>query len=188
MRKSHKNQQTQPTSPTEDIGLQDATSVFSKIYKDYYNSTFDAAYMFCKSKMLSEEIVQEVFVKLWINRENIDEIKNMKSYLFMLTRNLSIDYLRKQKLEKEVFKEYSFVIAKDLYVEESMTREVQRVMLDAVEQLHPQQKRVYQLKKFYGWRRDRIAKQLKISENTVKATMQKALYSVKKYVKERVEI
>jgi RNA polymerase sigma-70 factor (ECF subfamily) len=110
----------------------------------------------------------------------------MDNYLFMITKNLALDHLRRQKLEQAVFKDYSFLISKDLYVEESQAREMQRLLQEAVEQLHPQQKRVYQLKRHYGWKRDRIAKQLNISENTVKATMQKALYSVKKYVKERV--
>jgi RNA polymerase sigma-70 factor (ECF subfamily) len=174
------------TDACADARHTDAASAFTCIYRKHYQQTLDTAALYCKSKVVCEEIAQEVFIKLWMNKEAIRDIRDLQAYLFMLTRNLSVDYLRKQKLEQAVFKEYSFIIAKDMFVEESMAREVQRVMMEAVEQLHPQQKRVYQLKKLYGWRRDEIAKTLKISENTVKATMQKAICSVKKYVKERV--
>lgn len=169
-----------------DISRSD-NEIFTHIYNSYHRKVQDAAYHLCRCSITSEEITQEVFIKLWVKKEYINEIKDLDSWLFMMARNLSIDHLRKQKLEQSVFKEYSFLHAKDIYVEEYITKEMQSVVMEAVEQLHPQQKRVYQLKRHYGWKRDRIARQLNISENTVKATMQKALCSVKKYVKEKVD-
>jgi RNA polymerase sigma-70 factor (ECF subfamily) len=162
------------------------SDVFTDIYNNYHRKVHDAAYHICQCSHISEEITQEVFIKLWVKKEYIKEIKDLDAWLFMMTRNLSIDHVRRQKLEKNVLKEYFFIHSNDIYVEESTTREMQKIVMEAVEQLHPQQRRVYQLKRYYGWKREKIAKQLNISENTVRNHMQKALYSVKKYVKERV--
>jgi RNA polymerase sigma-70 factor (ECF subfamily) len=180
MREYNEHKETAVTPVTE-------TQVFTDIYNSYHRKVHDTAYHICRCSHASEEITQEVFIKLWVKKEYIQEIKDLDSWLFMMARNLSIDHLRRRKLEQMVFTEYSFIRAKDMHVEECVTKEMHSVMMEAVEQLHPQQKRVYKLKRFYGWKREKIAEQLNISENTVKATMQKALCSVKKYVKERVD-
>jgi RNA polymerase sigma factor (sigma-70 family) len=166
---------------------EDMTSLFTGIYNHYHRKVQDTAFHICRCTITSEEIAQEVFVKLWIKKELIHEIKDLDAWLFMMARNLSIDHLRKHKLEQLVFKDYALIHAKDICAEEYEAKEMQRVMMEAVEQLHPQQRRVYLLKRYYGWKRERIATQLSISENTVKATMQKALCSVKKYVKEKID-
>ena len=181
MRDHNKNNENQP-SPARDLAPE-----FTVVYNTYHHRVREAAYRFCRCKFASEEVTQEVFVKLWIKKDHLHEIKDLDSWLFMMARNLSIDHLRKQKLEQTFFKDYSFVRSREMYSDDYVSREMQKIITEAVEQLHPQQKRVYQLKRYYGWKREEIAKQLDISENTVKATMQKALSSVKKYVKERVE-
>jgi RNA polymerase sigma-70 factor (ECF subfamily) len=181
MRDSNEPKVIDPGLLAGDIREGDSASLFTNIYNNYHRRVQDTAYHICRCSITSEEITQ-----VCIKKEYLHQIKDIDAWLFMMARNLSIDFLRKQKFERTLFEEYSFVRAKDVYVEEFRVKEVQRVILEAVEQLHPQQKRVYQLKRFYGWKRDQIAKQLNISENTVKATMQKALHSVKKYVKERV--
>lgn len=174
-------------STTHPSCAEDIASIFTGIYSSYHRKVQDTAFHICRCVSTSEEITQEVFIKLWVKKENIHEIKDLDAWLFMMARNLSIDYVRKHKLEQAVFKDYAFLSIKEVCGDEYTTREMQRVMLEAVEQLHPQQKRVFQLRRFYGWKRDRIARQLNISENTVKATMQKALSSVKKYVMDRVD-
>ena len=164
---------------------QDVSHEFETVYNRFHRRVKEAAYRFCRCKFASEEVTQEVFIKLWIKKDRLHEIKDLDSWLFMMARNLSIDHLRKQKLEQNVFAEYAFIHANDNCFDDYSVKELYTVLNEAVEQLHPQQKRVYQLKRYYGWKREEIARQLNISENTVKATMQKALHSVKTYVKER---
>jgi RNA polymerase sigma-70 factor (ECF subfamily) len=175
------------TEKAEGLALTDAEA-FTTIYKTYYRQSLDTAYHICRCKLLCEEIVQEVFVKLWINKEELKKVKDIEAYVFILTRNQATDWMRRRKTEREALSEYAYLYSKESESQDWEKKELKSALEEAVEQLHPQQKRVYQLKKFYGWRRDKIAQSLNISENTVKATMQKAISSVKKYMIERVEI
>src|SRR5665647_901695 len=80
-------------------------NAFEALFK-FYDSQLNAYIMtITKSQPLTEEIVQDVFLKIWLNRESLTEIDSFKSYLFVIARNHTFDCLkqikRKQKREKE---------------------------------------------------------------------------------------
>jgi RNA polymerase sigma-70 factor (ECF subfamily) len=103
----------------------------------------------------------------------------------VLYRNYILDVLKKQQKEMSVRQEYGrsavlpYIIADEIIYH----RETQQVIAKAVNQLPQQQQLVYRMSRECGWKRDRIAKELKISPNTVKAHMQKGL----RFLKERVD-
>jgi len=74
------------------------------IIKDYSNYVYSIIYRISKNSLTledNEEILSEVFFKLWINRKKIKQFKTIKPYLGTITRNLTIDYLRKKKIVYE---------------------------------------------------------------------------------------
>src|SRR5437762_2311546 len=75
---------------------------FAGIYEFYQGRIFLFAFRLTKSKTEAEEIVQEVFVKLWMKRENIDLEKNFASYIIRITKNLILDRLKKAALDKTI--------------------------------------------------------------------------------------
>src|SRR6266496_5321816 len=75
---------------------------FGKIYEFYQGRIFLFAFRLTKSKDEAEEIVQEVFVKLWMKKKNIDVEKKFDSYIIAITKNLVLDRLKKAALDKTV--------------------------------------------------------------------------------------
>ena len=95
---------------TNEITL-DNENAFKKMHDSYYVQLCQFAFLFLKSKELSEEVVSDVFLKVWINREKLRKIKIIKSYLYKAVRNQSIDYIRMQSsYEKDAVDVYEVEI------------------------------------------------------------------------------
>ena len=68
-----------------------------RIFFDYYwDNLYSVAFAFTKSETLSEEIVQEVFVKVWLKREYLASVNNIESWLFIIARNHILNVLQKK--------------------------------------------------------------------------------------------
>ena len=74
---------------------EDSEYAFQLIFDKYRNHTYKVAMMYVKSPVIAEEIVQDVFLKLWFQRKNLKEIRSLESWLFTLTRNLTFNCLKK---------------------------------------------------------------------------------------------
>ena len=112
----------------------DNENVFKEIHDSYYVQLCQFAFLFLKSKELSEEVVSDVFLKVWINREKLRKIKNIKSYLYKAVRNQSIDYIRMQSpYEKDAVNVYEVeIISSDPIVEDTIILNEKRVLLQLV--------------------------------------------------------
>ncbi len=111
---------------------------FKKMYYSYYAQLCQFAFLFLKSKELSEEVVSDVFLKIWINREKLRKIKNIKSYLYTAVRNQSIDYIRLQKpYEKDAIGIYEIeIVSTDPIAEDTiMQNEKKELLQKAVDEL-----------------------------------------------------
>ena len=74
---------------------------FREIYEHYQGKIFLFALRLTKSKSEAEEVIQEVFVRLWEKRENIKVEKNFNAYILTITKNLILDRLKKQRTIKQ---------------------------------------------------------------------------------------
>src|SRR6056297_2190080 len=74
---------------------------YSNFFRACYEHYIRFAYRYVKSKEQACDLVQEAFIKLWKNREQLDPAKSLKSYMFTIVRNLSLNHIRdhKNKLE-----------------------------------------------------------------------------------------
>jgi RNA polymerase sigma-70 factor (ECF subfamily) len=125
---------------------------------------------FLKNKEISEEIISDVYVKIWNNRSKLESIKNLKSYLFISVRNGCLSYLRKSKDDKivsiECVNEFNFST-----LEEPEDESIEKEMLDqiytAIEKLPCKCKMVFTLAKINGLKYREIAEILEITEKTV---------------------
>ncbi len=70
---------------------------FEELFFLYYQPLCQFAFLFLKSRELSEEIVSDVYLKMWLHRTSLSKVKNIRSYLYSAVRNLSIDYQRSKK-------------------------------------------------------------------------------------------
>ena len=132
-----------------------------------------------RSKELTEEIIQDVFVKLWENRKDLPAIKNFSAYLFIITRNHTLNTIRKQVQEKE--KQQALAQHYELAEETETVGEDARYAL-LVDQLPQQQRKVY-LRRQQGLKNADVAFQLDLSVNSVKKYQQWATQTIVKLIK-----
>jgi RNA polymerase sigma-70 factor (ECF subfamily) len=157
-------------------------NAFEQIYLHYMPSVRDYLVMFTRSKEAGREIAQDVFVKLWENRERIDHEKAISGYLFTIARNYALKYLatlNKYSTEdistREVVAEES-ASADTLY----LTREVELIVEIAVSRMPPQRRKIYELSRNDKLSNAEIAELMKISKNTVENHITSALREIRK--------
>lgn len=157
---------------------------FTILFEGYYKSL--AAYVFklTESMELTEEIVQDVFIKVWLKRETLTQISSFSNYLFILSKNKTLNQLRKQARYSTHFQSLEKELETDVRVEEeSDLYEDFRLLIDnAIERLPQQQKRIYHLSRFERLKYEEIAQQLNLSAETVKKHMYLATKTIKEYV------
>ena len=160
-------------------------SEFRVIYFEYHPITFRVAMYISKNEEEAEDVVQEVFLKLWEKKEYISEIDNLKAYLVMMTRNLAIDKLRDSKKERETILELSH---DDPEAETSQEIEqLQKVLEEVVSKLPPKCRLVFSLSRFEGLSNEEIAEYLDISKRTVETQISLALRSFRGELKPELE-
>jgi RNA polymerase sigma-70 factor (family 1) len=160
-------------------------TAFTQLFETFHQELGAFLLRLTKSKVLSEEIVQETFLKIWLNREALKEVKSFRAYLFTVSRNRALNTLRDET--KRTF------LRDDPFVSPNVTEEpggIQREQEDkygmlekAVSMLPPQQQKVWKLNKEEGLSYQNIAQRLELSPETVKRHVSLAMASVIRYVK-----
>ena len=125
---------------------------------------------FLKNREISEEIISDVYVKIWNNRSKIETVNNLKSYLFISVRNACLSHLRKVKDDKiisiDCINEFSFIPLEEPDAE-NLEKELLEQIYAAIDTLPCKCKMVFTLAKINGLKYKEIAEILDISEKTV---------------------
>lgn len=162
-------------------------NAFAHIFKSWYQPLFWHALKILKSEFWAEEIIQEVFALLWINRIQLSGINNPGAYLYKMVTNKALDRIRKQKIEVKM--QYFIAMQPEAEQLESDERKSKReLLLQAVESLPEQRKLVYELRFQQGISYEEIAKKLSISKNTVRNQIVKALDTIRRFLIHKKEI
>lgn len=163
----------------------DDERIFELIFERYKNYLL----LFIRKALPLEEdaegIVQEVFINLWLNRNNLDEYKPLKPYLFTIAKNLIYDHLRKiyskRKYLDALFLNYS--AKSDSTENEVEYWDFERFLMEKINQLPEKRRKIYMLSKLEGKTYREIAELLGISENTVDMQMRSANNAISKAIK-----
>jgi RNA polymerase sigma-70 factor (ECF subfamily) len=144
---------------------------------------------FCKKLVqineVAEELVSEVFLKIWCNRKRIIISSSAKSYLYTSVRNMSFDHLRKEKKSLWVNIEQAAAVSCDNFDphKHSEFEELQVQVEKAVSSLPRQCRLVFQLSRDHGMKYHEIAETLQLSVNTIETQMGRALKSLRQTLK-----
>lgn len=161
---------------------------FQWLYKNYARRVFDYALLVTQDTHLSEDIVQEVFLKLWAERKGMRFIENFNGWFYTIGRNCTLDKLRaRQKEQRDIAALSRRAPEGYIDAEGIIHKEQARMVQEAVKSLSPQQQLAYTLKNELSWKRDRIAKELHISPHTVKEQLQRAVKAIRVYVSKRIK-
>jgi len=154
---------------------------FASLFSRHRNKVYTTAVRMTGSYTEAEEIVQDVFVKIWVGRQKLTEVQDIESYLFIIARNLIYDAMKRTARRKAKLKEDSPVRDFTLPEAENLLQEKQleQVIRDAIDQLPAQQKAVYLLARNEGLTKSEIAERLHLSPHTVKSHYDRAVRSLR---------
>ena len=167
---------------------QDSNYAFQLIYDLHKDNIYRVALMILNSPILAEEVVQDVFLKLWFERKNLIELKSLENWLFIVARNHCLKQLRKIAAEWKNMDEYKST-SNSLFQEEHPENRIdqniyQSVHQNALSNLTEHQKKVYELVKLENLSHQEAATKLNISPLTVNKHLVRALKQIRKYLKE----
>lgn len=163
---------------------------FSVFFHRFSTKVYTYALKIVKSETLSEEITQEVFVKIWNLGEQLNSIENLDAYLRVLTRNHTLKVLRRLALEVRASKTMApgYTETHNETEEYIIFKDSEKILNQGIEQLPAQQKLVYILCHQEGLKYEEAAERLNISKLTVKTHMQHALRFLRNYVSTHTDI
>ena len=155
---------------------------FDTLYRKYSRRLYKFSYSILKSTQEAENIIQDVFLNLWLNREKIEKSSSVKYYVFTIAYNSAISIIRKKARESQ-FIEYVKTL-QDMK-EEPVDLQFEYKELDErvsaiINSLPVRQKEVYQLHRIEGLKYSEIAERMNISINTIENHMSRALKTIRK--------
>ncbi len=161
----------------------DDASAFAVLFNLYKDKIYTIAIKLTGSAFKAEEVVQEIFMKLWVKRKELPEIEHFTAWFYTITRNHLFSLIkRKAAREKReiVFAERlpSFYNNSD---EKVLLKETEALLEKALYQLPPQQNKIYRLIKERGMKKEQVAVELKLSTETVKVHLARAIKNIRNY-------
>lgn len=159
-------------------------SAFCELFDYYQKYVFSFGRKLMRSNEIAEEIVQDIFIKIWERKEKLKEVDNFGGYLNILVRNHSFNLLRKlaykQKTGAEMVLSYS---DEDNHTQQTIDyRETLRILEEVLDTLPEQQKTVYRLCHLEGLKYEEAAAKMNISVATVHYHMKLALKNIRQHL------
>lgn len=167
---------------------QDNKKAFNELFARYWSQVYGVCLHLTKSPEQSRDLAQDIFLKVWENRTKLPAVRNFKSWLYTISRNLVHDYLR-----NKIFRDSNFPFL-NLYFSDETTvyspesqleqKELAGRLHTAIESLPTQLQSVFTLHRFQGLSHEQIAKQLDITPLSSKTYMTRALIALRRLLSE----
>lgn len=150
---------------------------FEKLFKTHYSQLCSYANLFLSDPDAAEDVVQEVFFKLWKNRDELIINTTIKSYLFRAVRNGClnvIDHISVREAYK-IVNENDIKDSEGNLIDETIVSELEQRIKETIDLLPPERRKIFIMSRFDGLKYREIADQLSISVKTVENQMYQAL-------------
>ena len=154
---------------------------FKVVYDRYHIQLFYIAKKYLKDTGLSEDAVQDIFVKLWEKKHKLNDIKSLKAYLFTMLRNRVLNMLRDKKsdvVSMTSLTEKTFP-AQNLTEDDLQYKEYERVLQRGINELSDRKREVFELRSQKGFTNPEVAEMLQVDVRTVKTHY----YNGSKYIR-----
>jgi RNA polymerase sigma-70 factor (ECF subfamily) len=161
---------------------------YREIFHVYNKQLFPFVTSLVKSDSDAREIMQEVFLKLWLQREALSKIDNPGGWLRTVTSNTAYDFLRKQARYEIRLTRIQAIQPQsdDEFWQKFDAKQARILVYEALRKLPFRRRQIFQLNKIEGFSRKEIAEQLNISENTVRNQLVDAVAFVQDYLRKNI--
>lgn len=160
-------------------------AAYQELFERYASRIYQFSVSYLKNNSDAEELVQEVFLKIWEKRETLDQSKNIKAYIFKIAVNAIYDFIRKKNIEA-VFADFAranFERTTDITWHSVIFEEMTTRLTRLIARLPEQQRNVFYLSKDEGLSNDEIAEKLNLSKRTVENHLYRAVSFLKEHFK-----
>ena len=155
--------------------------LFEEIYYSYYDKVLAVTLKFTKNKSFAGDVLQQIFMNLWKNKQLLRTINNIDAYLYKMVQNAIVDEIRKEGAHKVYLSETDHVYdtIKDSSGDVLIEKEMVMIINNVVNQMPKMQKRVYLLSREEGKSQREISEEMNISLATVKWHIAQAMQTIK---------
>ena len=154
---------------------------YKELFTSFYSYLFHFAFAIVKSKESAEEVVSDVFIKIWEKREALEKISSLKVYLYVATRNVAFNYADKQKrFATNNIEDFPIEFKSRYFDPEQLliTAEMVSIIKNEINKLPPKCKAIFKLVKEDGLKYKEVAEILNISPKTVENQLAIALRKI----------
>jgi RNA polymerase sigma-70 factor (family 1) len=159
---------------------------FRILFDQYHQRLGLHIFRLTKSHEMAEEIVLDVFLKIWINRASLAEIQNFQAYLYVMSKNHALNSLKKLAIERIATAELELADSQTHFDESPDDNERYLLIDEAIDHLPPQQQKVYLLSRHGLLKQSQIAEELNLSKETVKKYLKIASESIRCYIRKKL--
>ena len=176
-------------SKTEEIisrMKKDDKSAMDELFSNYYHRLFHFSKSILKIENEIDDILQEVFVKIWLNRHKIDNAETFNAFIYTVTKNEVLNLIR-TNLRNQTFRDELYLksVAEEYHLQnETEFNELKAGIDKIVANLPPKRQQVFILSRTEGLTNKEIAQQLNISDKTVEDHITHAIKQIKSSMKE----
>ncbi|MGN7723685.1 RNA polymerase sigma factor [Chitinophaga sp. 22620] len=157
---------------------------FTRLFHGYKYKLYGFVFRLTGSHASAEDVVQDIFEKLWKDRELLLQVERFSSYVFRMAQNQALNGFKRMAREVVILKQLAEAPANATFTPQGhlALKETQERLHNAIQQLPPQQKMVFLLSREEGIKHEEIAKRLHITTGTVKNHMIQALRTLRKHM------
>jgi len=153
---------------------------FDVLFLRYYPLVLHFIMGFVRNEEDARDLSQDLFLKLWLHREKMPEVENLRSYLFQMAKNRVFDFFRKQITMEPMEREPRITFEEEASLEAYVEGRDLEMLIDAtIEKMPDQRKKIFRMSRYDGLSNDEIAQQLSISKRTVETHISNALKELK---------
>lgn len=153
---------------------------FDLLFVEYYSKLLHFLIPFCKDKAEAENIIQELFMNLWIKRDRFSQIENIDSYLYITARNAALREIKQSLLRKDI-KEHLEIQTDNMTGEVKLCyQELYNYITQEINKMPTQRRKIFVMSRIDGLSNTEISETLGVSKRTVEKHISLALAHLKK--------